>query len=371
MGGRGLWRRADVAVAGMRVCLRARDVRGSVPRRPGAAKAWSCGHGFGVTFTLMWEHKRGARGGRAAARLADPVAFVREGFGNPKPPHASQIWQKAFDYDPGHLHALASLQPGERPEPGHLYDYALDVKYEEIQRDLFLYVFPFCLQAWQDAVSGRTHAYDGFIEELYPGLVRGRVFAVVLSPAEVAVVSEFMRNVILGEIDRQTEIAFSGCEATAYRWFYALSTFGVLLPDIDRLWRDWWSLASAGRAVAALQYLSCLIYGEDDNPIFAPWTPDAGGGSPCLWDYTGFLYEDRWLPANLDSLRELVTPARVRDVLERASGVLAKGPARALAAQMLADLGSRADRLRARCRELPERLADKSSPGRILDWLCS
>jgi hypothetical protein len=59
----------------------------------------------------------------------------------------------------------------------------------------------------------------------------------------------------------------------------------------------------------------------------------------------------------------------VRNLLESARGVLDSEPARALGAQMLADLESQSERVRARCRELPERLAEKSSPGRILDWL--
>src|SRR5216684_7716999 len=58
----------------------------------------------------------------------------------------------------------------------------------------------------------------------------------------------------------------------------ATSTVGVLLPDVDRLWGAWWSLNTFGRAIAAVQYISCLIYPENENPVFAPRTPNGGGG---------------------------------------------------------------------------------------------
>ena len=78
---------------------------------------------------------------------ADPIAAVRRAFGDPTPLAAEGVWQKPFDYDTAHLRRLAVLAPDASAEPEDLVAYSLDFKYEQIQKDLFLHVLPFCLQA--------------------------------------------------------------------------------------------------------------------------------------------------------------------------------------------------------------------------------
>jgi len=78
-------------------------------------------------------------------------------------------------------------------------------------------------------------------------------------------VSEFMRGAILEEIDDQRGLTYGGIGARPYRWITALTTNGVLLPDVDQLWTVWWSIDTVGRAVAAAQYISCLMYGVNEN----------------------------------------------------------------------------------------------------------
>ncbi len=48
--------------------------------------------------------------------------------------------------------------------------------------------------------------------------------------------------------------------------------FALIFPELESLWRAWWRFETPGQAVAALQYRSCLLYQDRDNPIFAPWT---------------------------------------------------------------------------------------------------
>jgi hypothetical protein len=116
-----------------------------------------------------------------------------------------------------------------------------------------------------------------------------------------------MRESILDEIDDQRGLAFNGGMTRPHRWFGALTTYGVFLPDAEHLSADWWSLNTVGRAVAAVQYISCLMFADNENPIFAPWTPDRGGGPPVLWEFEGYLFKHRWLEANVDFLRRALT----------------------------------------------------------------
>jgi hypothetical protein len=98
-----------------------------------------------------------------------------------------------------------------------------------------------------------------------------------MTRGQTTAVSEFMRESILEEIDDQRGLTYQGTGARPYRWIAALTTHGVLLPDVDRLWAAWWSVNTVGRAIAAVQYISSLMYPNKENPIFAPWTPDAKG----------------------------------------------------------------------------------------------
>jgi hypothetical protein len=299
----------------------------------------------------------------------DPVAALRHAIGQPSPP--ATITQEALDFDDSHLRRLVLLKPGERAIPVDLWDYTQDLLYTEIQGPLLVYLLPFCLQAWREDLRGTNagsgvFGYGAFVEHFYLALARRHVFAEHLSAAKVAAVSEFMRQSILEEIDDQRGLAYRGMNARPYRWIGALTTHGVLFPDLERLWTDWWSLDTIGRAVGAVQYLSDLMYPKDVNPIFAPWTREGGGGPPCLWEYRGHLYEHRWLEPNVEFLTRTLTAPAVRDLLERAKARLTSEPEHEIAARVGADISARAEMLEARCAELPRLLA--KTQDYLFDW---
>src|SRR6476646_10035032 len=137
---------------------------------------------------------------------ADSILAIRRAFGNPKPLTDDDVWQKPFDYDTAHLHRLAVLEPDADAEPDDLVAYALDFKYEQIQKDLFLHVLPFCLRAWQEDLTSPFGRYETFVDEYYPALIRGSVFDRVLSPPQAAAVGEFMRGAILSRIDDEEKL---------------------------------------------------------------------------------------------------------------------------------------------------------------------
>jgi hypothetical protein len=147
----------------------------------------------------------------------------------------------------------------------------------------------------------------------------------------------------------------------------ALTTYGVLPPDIDSVWTSWWSVGTIGRAVSAVQYVSALMYPNEENPVFAPWTRDGGGGAPCLWEFEGHLYSHRWLPSNVQLLSRTLTASLVSAVLGRAVDELTNQPEHQIAARMLAEIPMRHELLAARCAELPILLAKTEEPGALLN----
>jgi hypothetical protein len=299
------------------------------------------------------------------AHDADLMAAVRRAIGRSTAPSA--ITQEAFDSDEGHLKRLVRLQRGERAQPGDLWDYAQDLRYTEIQRPLLTYLLPVCLQAWHDDLRG-TKGYGGFVEHFYPVLADRRVFDTHLTPKQAAAVSEFIRQSILEEIDDQRGLAYRGTTARPSRWIRALTTYGVLLHDIASVWTSWWALGTIGRAVSAVQYVSALMYPNEDNPVFAPWTPEGGGGAPCLWEFEGHLYSHRWLEPNIDFLRRTLSVSAVSDVLRRAVKELTNEPEHQVASRMLAEIPMRSQLLAARCAELPMLLSRVQEPGTMLAW---
>ena len=294
---------------------------------------------------------------------ADDLAVLRRALGNPKPP--TQVWQRAFDHDASHLARIVSLARDQKPAPLDLVDYALDLTYEEVQVDLLRYALPICLRAWRDDLLGQDRDYGAFVESLYPALVR---VLPLVRPTDTTAIAAYMRAGLLEEMDQQRGLGYAGAQARPYRWFRALAAYGVILPDIPHLWPAWWSLGSAGRAVTAVQYASCLLYGATDNPVFTPWTRTGGGGPPCPWEFAGHLYTHRWQEPNVSFLRQALTPQATVGVLERAVVQLEGQPEHATAAQVLNDAAAREAILRSRCEELPRILERTQDPGDWIEW---
>ena len=298
-------------------------------------------------------------------QLSGPTNLHRK-LGVSQPP--AQITQQPFEGNGQHLRRLARLQPGEKADINDLWTYIHDLRSTDIQGPLFVYLLPFCLQAWRDDLSGMQRGYDELIDHLYPVLADPQIFNLHLSERQREVVTEFLRQTILEELDHQRGLAFQGADARPYRWFGALTTYGVLRPDLSRLWRPWWALDTIGRAIGAVQYISCLMYPEKENRVFAPWNPNHGGGPPCLWEFEGHLYAHSWLEPNVNFLKETLTVQSVGDLLLRAVERLLGQPEYAAAATVQKDFPLRVETVRTRCAELPQLLATVRKSGRELSW---
>jgi hypothetical protein len=301
-----------------------------------------------------------------AENQADNMTALRRAYGKAAPPE--KVTQEAFEGNDRHLRRLLRLKPGERPDPQDLWEYLQDLRYTDIQSPLFAYLLPSCLQLWCEDLRGASDAYGGFVEHFYPVLADCAVFDKHLTSKQSAAVSEFMRQTILEEIDDQRGLAYQGSKARPYRWIRAVTTYGVLLPDVERLWSAWWSLDTIGRAIAAVQYISCLMYPENENPVFAPWTANGGGGPPCLWEFEGHLYSHRWLQPNVAYLRKFLNVSSVSESLSRAVDRLSDQPGHAVAALIQADKPLLVETLQARCAELPHLLETSQEPGGPLAW---
>lgn len=303
---------------------------------------------------------------RMTANPVDTRTALRQALEAVSPPE--KITQEAFEHDDTHLRRLLRLQSGQRPEAGDLFAYMEDLLYTKIQSSLLAYLLPVCLEVWCDDLRGIGIGYGGVMEHFYAVLADRRVLESHLTPKQTAAISDFMRQAILEEIDNQRGLAYQGSKARPCRWIGALTTYGVIFPDLERVWTAWWSLDTVGRAISAIQYISCLMYPENENPVFSPWTPDAGGGPPCLWEFEGHLYTHRWLEPNVSFLRKALNVRTVEKLLSRAIERLIDQPEHEAAAKVQADFPLCLATLEVRCAELPRLLGTRQEPGRLDEW---
>lgn len=288
-------------------------------------------------------------------RIENPaVASVRAAMGNTPAP--KDVWQVAFDYDEAHLKRLVKLRPGELAKPGDLIDYCLDFQYEEVQPDLFRFVFPFCLDHWRRELRAEATDNWAFLEHYYPAMARTKVFGEVLRPAETAAVSHFMAGEILALLDRQPALAPPG--PTWYEYWEPVMEFSSLPFPLADLWTPWWQAETLGRAFTLLQFASCFIYDAESNPLFDP----AEGGPPELWPYEGFFSHRRWSERNLEFLERELNHAGLLRAVGHAVATVTKSndaAASAIAKQIYTDGLSRPDEVECRCLALRVRLSIK------------
>lgn len=295
---------------------------------------------------------------------------VIEDLGQRSPPR--QITQAAFDYDSSHYRRLCRLD-GSNPAGTDLYSYANDMEYMPLQPDLLRYLLPICLKAWHDDLVNARHSdHAGFVEAFWTALsprsLSQNTFVLEeeLKAKEYQSVIEFMRDSILDRMDQERHLHFVGSNASAYQWFQALGSFCTVFPHLHSLWEVWWQMNTFGHAACVLQYLSCLMYWDDENPVFTPWTPVGGGGPPELWGSEGFVFEHGWRQENTSFLSETLTLAYVAEKLEQAAQVIGTPQGESVPARMLADWPKCRDLAASRIAELPKLVAQ--APSTYPEW---
>lgn len=263
----------------------------------------------------------------------------------------SVVSQKQFDGFHEKLIQLAKT-PQEEIDFRELWYYHHDLAYMWLQPDLFAYLFPVCLLDWHESLINNEPCSHGDSEFHY-GVKKGDVFSKMLSDQQYTQISEFLVDSFLERLDRERGLSFEGSNASPYGWIGRFNSIALILPVISIIWEKWWSLKSIGRAVCAIQYLSSLVYYETQNPIFATWTPEYGGGSPDLWTHDSYIYHEGWMKENLEFIESTLTIEYLEKKLNEATSKLEGEPEYPKAIKMVEDFPERKKILQVRIEELP------------------
>ncbi len=106
-------------------------------------------------------------------------------------------------------------------------------------------------------------------------------------------------------------------------------------------------------AVCSVQYMSCLLYDDEENPVFAPWTPAGGGGPPSLWEVDGDIYDQSTHSANIEFLKTTLSVAYVQYGLTHAAERITDSGNSKVVAQMLDEFEFQRIVLEERLEKLP------------------
>ena len=241
-----------------------------------------------------------------------------------------QVWERQFDYFDDKLQRLA-ITPWEKIDFSDLWYYHHDLAYVDLQPELFTYLFPVCLMDWHETLMRNESCSHGDSEFHY-GIHQGRVFERMLTPGQLTDTFEFFRDSFLVRLDQERGFIYRASRTPAYGWISRFNSLGLVMPKIDLLWKAWWSLDTPGRAVAAVQYLSGLMYFEGENSLFGRWTPEEGGGGFYLLGHDSYIHDLGWMEENVRFLEETLNERFVAEKMSQAIGGAGR-PARVSAGQ--------------------------------------
>jgi hypothetical protein len=273
-------------------------------------------------------------------------------LGREKPP--TVIWQEPFDYVRGHCERLCDRR--QRPQNVDFCDYLLDYKYMEVQEDLLRYLLPKVLFAWGQDLLGTTKEYGGMAEQVFASLSARPLHPEFFNEEEFDATMQYVASLILEAMGQETTFPPAGYHRTHYSWFYALGSFMVVFPRLDYLWERWWSLPNEALSLRMVEYVSCLLYENMDNPVFAPHTRNKGGGPPSLVETDGHIFDQTTHPDNVAFLEATLSVDYVHERLQAARATITTPENRRILDQILEEFELQSIILEERLADFPKLL---------------
>ncbi len=265
------------------------------------------------------------------------------------------VWQKQFDGFDETLRTLARCDWDCVPE-ADLWEYIHDLAYQELQPDLFTHLFPACLKFWYDSLMRNQGAEFGDAD-LHHALLRGKILDGMLDGDERQRVYDFFVDGFLDRLDVERGFKYERPGRSANAWVGRFNSIGLVAPIIPRIWSEWWSMDSPGKAVSAVMYATGLIYLEGENPIYQAWTCQGGGGGPYLTEWDSSVFDSAWTEQNLAFLRSTLTTDYLLERLDLAASVLESEPESPVAKRIALEARERMTLIEMRIADLLANLA--------------
>ena len=282
-------------------------------------------------------------------------------FGNPSKP--KKVSQKQFDGFDDELKKIGSTNWTEIEE-SDLWYYIHDLSYMDLQKDLFEYLFPVCLNYWYQTLL-RSESAECGDAELHYAIHKGNILNKMTNKTQTEEIYNFFHDGFIDRVEMERGFEYVGANTPAYGLLYRFNSIGLIAPIIGTIWETWWNMDHPGKAVSAIKYASGLIYLKGENPIFGEWTCQNGGGGPYLTENDACIYDAGWLPENIAFIQDTISVGYIQKKMQEAFDVLCDGPESEIANLVANDSLTNSDVISLRIDDL---IMGLSNPEGGLDW---
>ena len=250
------------------------------------------------------------------------VRRLIEIFGEPKSPPV--ITEKQFDdWNEGLL--ITSKKSWHEINEDDYWHYLMDLRYVDLQQDLFDYVFPAFLIRWWEGQLMRTGGPASECD-FYDAIDHGEVFRMMMDDTRRRMVYDWMIEGYIQGVDQ-----WSGNLSTAYNpngpdnLHGPLSSFHALgqsIPILPQILTKLMNIATEGRAQFWLVLATGIVWVENEVPYIPKLEPDAGGGGVYILFSATVIYDHGYLPENLEALRKGLTLEFLLEAMLRGTEIL-------------------------------------------------
>ena len=275
------------------------------------------------------------------------------------PPKPTNITESQFDHHDDEIKRIGALDYADIIDHDFWY-YFHDLSYVELQKDLFNYLFPACLNFWYQTLM-RNDSTDIGNAEFHKSLHHGDILRKMTTKEQTEAIYSFFHDGFIDRIEMERGFMYCGSKTPAYSFIQRFNSLGYIAPIINTIWSTWWELDTPGKAVSAIMYASGLIYLRGENPIFGERTPEGGGGDPCLTESDAMLYDESWLPENIDFIKNNISTEYIQKKMQQASELLCNEPEGKVAAIVARDAMKNGDTITLRIDDLITGLSNPST----------
>lgn len=294
---------------------------------------------------------------------------VRALFGNAGPlPHSVRIWEEQFD-QADHLLWDLARSPWESLFEKSFWAYLLDLKYVQLQPEIFRYLFPACLVRAQRHFMSGCCGFAFGDSDFFRSLLSNNWHSVA-TEEQIRGTYEILIDGFLDRIDQQPDLRLEevGVQSedeypSRFGWHLRLNTLGYVLPTIQPLWERWWSSDSVGAARTSVEWIWELIWiQEDGESEDFPF----GSGGRQMFELDAGIYDVGWTPQSLNYLETAITLDSVQQKLTHAVDVLADMPDGIIARNVLTRFETRLELVEERLRRLRRGFAQQPQYNEII-----
>lgn len=254
------------------------------------------------------------------------VTRLIEIFDNPTPPKI--VSEEQFDNAQEELIKTAGKAWHEIDQDDY-WHYLMDLKYVDLQQDLFDHLFPaFLIRWWEGLMSGQGGPDSE--TDFYAAIDGGNIFNQMMSESRRQKVFEWMTDAYLESIDSYSDEAAVEQKAVGsntIEWSLgAFNAIGQSVPITKSILSKLSNVSNVGRAQWWLAIASGIIWENGLCPHMPGCNPSDNFSGISINYTLASIYDHGYLEENLRAITDFVTSELLLAMLQESAQLLANSP---------------------------------------------